>query len=122
MFAARVKRTLRFCDGRYMNIELLLRTKDKPTQGLFDLVHRVLELFVDTPPLQLAELAEHIRHELCTATAIESDASNQFYIEWIKVIEESPDTIRRTSNEVCFIVPLPIPEGSAVPIRGETPE
>ena len=121
MFAARVKRTLRVSDERYLQIEILIRTIDRPIQKLFDQVHHVLDQVKEQSQyLGLAEMSEQIQSGLYIA--FEEVDCVRIHTEWIKVIEESTHTVHATSNEVCFIVPLPIPEESAVPSRSETPE
>ncbi len=106
MYAARVKRTIDCSDGRYLQIEVLLRTKDKPMQNLFEITHRVLERVVETSPSnELAEIAEDIRNGLNIEIEEDGDGHTKFYIDWVKVIEESPCTTHASSNEVCSLLP-----------------
>ena len=108
MFAARVKRTVLCGCERYLQIEVLLRTKNKPLQRLFEMVHRILYQVVESSPaLELAEIAEHIRNGL--NEAIKKDADLQFYTDWIKVIEGTPAISHPSSNEVCSLLPQVLP-------------
>ncbi len=110
MYAARVKRTIHCSDGRYLQIEVLLRVKDKPLQRLFEMVHRILDQVADlSTNIQLAEITEYIRNGLNRDKAIKEDADLQFYTDWVKVIEESPCTIHASSNEVCSLLPQVLP-------------